>query len=145
MTRSSEVAETQAADDIAIVDTHCHLWRLELAKQTGLTSEFGALFRTFTPIELSAVTSSFGVSACVLIESGKTDEENRVMERMAASSSLISAFTPYVDLASPTLDKELDGWEGNAKFRGVRARFEGHPDRDVLCRPAVLEGIAKVA
>ncbi len=131
--------------DLAIVDTHCHLWLLELAQQTGLTAEFGPIFRTFSPVDLSAVTVPFGVSACVLVESGKTNEESQVMEEMAGSSSLISAFTPYVDLASPSLQSELERWTGNPKFRGVRARFEGHPDPDILTQPAVLDGITKVA
>jgi L-fuconolactonase len=128
-----------------IVDTHCHLWHLELARQTGLTPDFGPIFHTFSPADLSAVTFPAGVSACVLVESGTTNKENEAMEKMAASSDLIAAFTPYVDLTSPALENELDGWQRNPKFRGVRARFEGHSDPDVLARPEVVDGITKLA
>jgi L-fuconolactonase len=128
-----------------IVDTHCHLWHLELARQTGLTPDFGPIFRTFSPADFSAAASPAGVSACVLVESGKTSEENGAMEKMAASSNLIAAFTPYVDLASPALENELDRWHSNPKFRGVRARFEGHSDPDILTRPKVIDGIIKLA
>lgn len=128
----------------SIVDAHCHLWELELAKRGGLTQEFGSIFRTFSPLDLSLVMSQSGVSACVLIESGRTDEENKTMEEMAGTSSLIGAFTPYVDLASPTLETKLDRWRRNPKFRGVRARFEGHPDPDILTQPKILDGIARL-
>jgi L-fuconolactonase len=39
----------------------------------------------------------------------------------------------------------LDGWQRNPKFRGVRARFEGHPDPDILAQPEVINGIARLA
>jgi L-fuconolactonase len=128
-----------------IVDTHCHLWHLELARQAGLTPDFGSIFRTFSPTDLSAVTLPAGVSACVLVESGTTSEENEAMEKMAASSHLIAAFTPYVDLASPALENQLDRWHRNPKFRGVRARFENHSDPDILTRPELIDGMTKLA
>jgi predicted TIM-barrel fold metal-dependent hydrolase len=80
-----------------------------------------------------------------LIESGKTREESTAMENMAASSNLIAGFAPYVDLASPSLEEELDSWSTNPKFRAVRARFEGNPDPDILAREEILQGIAKIA
>jgi len=127
------------------IDTHCHLWELGLAKQGGLTPAFGPIFRTFSPWDLSLVAAPCGIRACILIESGKTIEESTAMESMAASSDLIAAFAPYVDLASPSLAKELDAWSTNPKLRAVRARFEGHPDPDILARPETLRGIAKIA
>ena len=137
--------ETTLGANLRIVDTHCHLWKLELAEQTGLTEDFGPIFRTFEPSDLLQETSACDVDMCVLIESGKTVEEIRVMEKMAASSSLIAAIAPYVDLESPFLEQELDSWLDNPKFRGVRARFEGHPDLDILTKPAIVNGLRKVA
>lgn len=131
--------------DLGIVDAHCHLWQIELARQTGLTPDFAPLFRTFSPSDLFGAAAPLGVNACVLIESGKTDAENRALAEMAASSNLVAAFTPHVDLASPTLERELDGWYTHPKFRGVRARFEAHPDPEILTQPNVLNGIAKLA
>jgi L-fuconolactonase len=127
------------------IDTHCHLWELGLAKQGGLTPAFGPIFRTFSPGDLSLVAAPCGIRACILIESGKTREESTAMENMAASSNLIAGFAPYVDLASPSLEEELDSWSTNPKFRAVRARFEGNPDPDILAREEILQGIAKIA
>jgi L-fuconolactonase len=67
------------------------------------------------------------------------------MEETAAASDLIAAITPYADLENPTLEEQLDGWQRNPKFRGVRARFEGHPDPDILARPGIVEGLHKLA
>jgi L-fuconolactonase len=132
-------------DGPGLIDTHCHLWDLGLAKQGGLTAEFGPIFRSFSPTDLSLVASPCRVNACVVIESGKTNDENLLLEQTAGSSSLIAAFLPYVDLANPNVERQLDAWRSNPKFRGVRARFEGHPDPEVLTRSEVLDGIARVA
>ena len=131
--------------DAAIIDTHCHLWHLELAEKNGLTADFGPIFRTFSAADFYDAASPLGVSTCVLIESGKTGEENEAMEKIAASSGVISAFTPFVDLASPRLEQDLDRWRDDPKFRGVRARFEGHSDPNILANPDVLRGIAALA
>ncbi|MCG2766826.1 MAG: hypothetical protein L6435_00365, partial [Anaerolineae bacterium] len=55
-----------------IVDTHCHMWQLELARHTWLTPEFNSLFRTFEPEDLANASDQVGISMCVLIEAGKT-------------------------------------------------------------------------
>jgi len=136
---------TNELTELGIVDTHCHMWRLELARQTGLTPELKPLFRTFEPKDLTEASRQVGVRMCVLIEAGTTAEENRTIEQMAASSELIAAIAPYVNLESLKLEDELDYWQQNPKFRGVRARFEGHPDPDILARPSIVEGLCRIA
>lgn len=130
---------------LEIIDTHCHMWQLELARQTWLTPAFMPLFRTFKPEDLSQASQRVGVGGCVLIEAGTTAEENREMERMAASSEFVAAMTPYADLEGPKLEEQLNYWQQNPKFRGVRARFEGHPDPDVLARPSIVQGLRILA
>jgi len=128
-----------------VVDTHCHVWQLELASRTWLTREFGKLWRTFTPEDLAVESQQVGLTQCVLIEAGTTEEENLELERMAGSSALVGAMVPFVDLASPQLENALDLWERNPKLRGVRARLEGHPDPKVLTRPEIIRGLQHVA
>lgn len=85
-------------EQLGIVDTHCHLWKIELASATGLTPDFGPLFRTFGPEDLAQECDRCGITQCILVESGKTVEEGEVMQQMAASSELVAAIVPYVDL-----------------------------------------------
>ena len=127
--------------ELGIVDTHCHMWQLELARQTWLMPELKPLFRTFEPDDLAQASHNVGVGTCVLIEAGTTTEENRELARQATSSELIGAVLPFADLESPKLAEELDDWQSDPKFRGVRMRFEGHPDPDILSRPGIIEGL----
>ena len=128
-----------------IVDTHCHLWQHKLASQTWLTPKFKHLCRTFDPSDLAEACQPVGTEAVVLIESGKTRGENEAFQEMAASSSLIAAMVPYVDLNSPDLAKDLDQWQQDPKFKGVRMGFEAHADPAILQRPAIVDGIRQIA
>lgn len=127
-----------------IIDGHCHLWKRDSVERTWLTPKFGPLYRSFTPADFLQAATMHSVTRCVLIESGATAEDNQAMEQMAASADVVGVFLPYVDLASATLEKQLDIWQLNPKFRGVRAQFEGHPDPDILTRAPITDGLRKI-
>jgi len=127
-----------------IVDTHCHLWQLELVEKAGVGPEFGVMHATYTPKDLAEAARQVGTRMFVLVESGMTAEDATLIQRHA-ESDIITAFTPYQDLTSPMLEKDLDRWQQNPKFRGVRMRFEGNPDPDALRQPSVLRGLEVLA
>jgi L-fuconolactonase len=86
-----------------------------------------------------------GAKQFVLIEAGTSPEDNDALLAFASASDAIGAVITHADFASPTLDDELDRWQQHPKFRGVRMRFEGHPDPDVLTRPSTLAGLKNIA
>jgi L-fuconolactonase len=129
--------------EFGIVDAHCHLWDVRIS--TWLEPGFGPIYKTFTPMELGRETQKCGVSTCVLIESGTSVAENQALAETADSSELIAAFVPFADLESPQLESQLDSWQVNSKFRGVRVRLEGHPDSEVLDRLQITEGARVIA
>ncbi len=133
----------QSLAELGIVDTHVHFWRLELLRRAWQPPP--VIFRTFEPKNLIEVAAPIGVNRCVLVESGTTNADNRALAEFAASSTFVDAIISYADLESPTLERELDHWAQNQKFRGIRMRFEGHPDPNILTRPSVIEGLRKVA
>ena len=47
--------------DTGIIDTHCHLWRLELAWQQWIKPNMTLLYRTFEPADLAATCAEVGV------------------------------------------------------------------------------------
>ena len=127
-----------------IVDTHCHLWRKELSSRTWLTPDFKHLFRTFGPEELTAACGTVGIHSCVVIEAGKTLEENKEIQRMAMNTSLIGAFVSYVNLKSKDLAQQLNHLQEDTKFRGVRMGFEGNSDPDILKRSDIIAGLKEI-
>lgn len=132
-----------ALAQFGVIDTHCHLWRRDLAD--WVTSEMGRLHRDFEPADLAAAGDSVGVEAFVLVEAGDTRPENEWFEQAAGTAPFIAGFVPYVELDRPTLGDELDRWQAGPKFCGVRHRYESHPDPDILKRPAIRDGFAELA
>jgi L-fuconolactonase len=126
------------------VDTHCHLWEIDLAKR-WMTPEWPGMFRTFRPDDVSAVSKPLGVTSAIAIECGLSDEENKTLRQVVAESDYIRGYAPYVDLEAPDLEHKLKAWNSDPKCVGVRMRFEGHPDQAILRRPSILEGLMQVA
>ena len=130
---------------MALIDTHCHLWKKELSGKGWLSADMGFLYRTFDTDDLAHAGREVGVDACVVIEAGKTPEENTQLQRFAESSPSIEAFLSYADLDSPDLAKDLDIWQSDPKFRGVRMGLEGSDSSDILARPNVINGLREIA
>jgi len=126
-----------------IIDTHCHLWRLELLRRSWTPAS--TIFRTFEAKDLAKDCNPIGVYQCVIVEAGTTAEDNQALEEVAASSELVSGIVPFIDLASSNLDEQLDYWVGQPKFRGIRMRFEDHPDPEIMTRARILEGFESVS
>ncbi len=127
-----------------IVDTHCHLWQVDLVEKAGMGPEFGVMHATYTPKDLAAAAREVGTRMFVLVESGRTAEDASLIQRHA-ETDIITAFMPFQDLTGPTLEKDLDRWQQHHKFRGVRMGFEGNPDPDALKNKAVLRGLEALA
>ncbi len=134
---------SQTLSALGIVDTHVHFWQFELLRRVWQPPP--VIFRTFAPEDLVPDAAAAGVNRCVLVEAGTTDEDNQALADFAASSDFVGAMIAYADLESPALEQELDDFAEIPKFRGVRMRFEGHPDPHILARRSVLDGIRKVA
>jgi len=126
------------------VDTHCHLWEIDLAKN-WMTPEWPGMFQTFRPDDIAAVSKPLGVTSAIAIECGLSDEENKALRQVAAESDYIRGYAPHVDLESPDLERKLKAWNSDPKCVGVRMRFEGHPDQAILRRQSIVEGLKQVA
>src|SRR5437764_1209300 len=85
------------------VDTHCHLWEIDLAKK-WLGADWPGMYRTFRPADIATVSKPFGVTSAIAIECGLSEEENEALRRVADESSYIRGYAPHVDLESPDLE-----------------------------------------
>ena len=130
---------------MTLIDTHCHLWKKELSGKSWLSPELGFLYRTFDTDDLAHAIGQVGIDACVVIEAGKSPEENTQLQRFAGSSSSIGAFVSYADLESPDLATNLDIWQRDPKFRGVRMGLEGSDSSNILTRPNMVDNLLEIA
>ena len=73
--------------ELGIVDTHCHLWDLEVARRTSITPDLNQLYNSFGPADISQASAEVGVKRFVVIEGGTTPEETHRSRRWRRSLS----------------------------------------------------------
>ncbi len=132
-------------NEAGLIDTHVHMWRVELARQTWMTDALDYIARDFGPPEFREATAGTGVTRAVVIEAGQTPAENQALAETAASSDLVAGIAPWVDITSPSLAGELDRWQQHPKFVGIRMGFQGDEDPDAVTRPKVMDGLREIA
>ena len=126
-----------------IVDTHCHFWLR--AASSWLDGSYGAIERDWGPAEHRERSGPAGVSRCVIVEAGSTDEENQHIIDIAAHNDFVGGVILWAPAADPQFGARLDRWQRLPKFRGVRINFEQHPDADIARRPVVVEQLKELA
>ena len=47
--------------ELGIVDTHCHLWDLEVARRTWITPDLNQLYNSFLPADISQASAEVGL------------------------------------------------------------------------------------
>ncbi|RKT83821.1 L-fuconolactonase [Saccharopolyspora antimicrobica] len=130
------------------VDTHHHLWDLDVRDQPWITgAEMEPLRRDFRPADLQAALKGSGVDATVLVQTVSDPDETPEMLVLADSVDRIAAVVGWVDLTTRDVRERIGrlqthpsgGW-----LKGIRHQVEGEPDPDWLVRPEVLNGLAAV-
>ncbi len=132
-------------NEAGLIDTHVHMWRVELARQTWMTDALDYIARDFGPPEFMEATAGTGVARAVVIEAGQTPAENQALADTAASSELVAGIAPWADITSPSLADELDRWQQHPKFVGIRMGFQGNEDPDAVTQPKVMDGLREIA
>ncbi|MDI2030693.1 amidohydrolase family protein [Saccharopolyspora sp. TS4A08] len=130
------------------VDTHHHLWDLDVRDQPWMTGpEMDPLRRDFRPADLQAALRGTSVEATVLVQTVADPDETPEMLVLAETVDRIAAVVGWVDLTARDTREQIGrlqthpsgGW-----LRGIRHQVEDEDDPDWLVRPDVLAGLGAV-
>ncbi|GAB3679767.1 amidohydrolase family protein [Saccharopolyspora tripterygii] len=130
------------------VDTHHHLWDLDVRDQPWMTGpEMDPLRRDFRPSDLQAAIRGTSVDATVLVQTVADPDETPEMLVLAETVDRVAAVIGWVDLTARDTREQIGrlhthpsgGW-----LRGIRHQVEDEPDPDWLVRPEVLAGLGAV-
>ncbi|MEV4645313.1 amidohydrolase family protein [Saccharopolyspora sp. NPDC049357] len=130
------------------VDTHHHLWDLDVRDQPWMTgSEMDPLRCDFRPADLQAAMRGTSVDATVLVQTVADPDETPEMLVLAETVDRVAAVVGWVDLTAKDARERIGrlqthpsgGW-----LRGIRHQVEDEPDPDWLIRPDVLAGLGAV-
>lgn len=128
------------------VDSHLHVWDLDVCDYPWLGPEHGDLHRTYTPAEAGEQLAACGVGRAVLVQAADSLAETQLMLDVAAGHAWVAGVVGWVPLDDPPAAEEaLLRWEGLGPFRGVRHLVHGEPRADFLDLPEVRRSLRTVA
>lgn len=124
------------------IDAHQHFWKYNPREYDWIEDSMASLRRDFLPADLKPELERAGFQGSVAVQARQTVEETRWLLELAASSPLILGVVGWVDLQSPQVRSQLQGFAGNPKLVGIRHIVQGEPDDHFLLRPEFLRGIS---
>ncbi len=128
------------------VDAHLHLWDLTGGGYRWVTPDLGALHASFTPEDAAAVLRDGGMDAVVLVQADDTLADTQAMLDVASAHPWVAGVVGWVDLEHPDrAEQQLDRWQSDAVFCGVRHLVHTDPRPDFLDRPGVRRSLALLA
>jgi L-fuconolactonase len=124
------------------IDAHQHFWKFDPVRDSWINEEMKVIRRDFLPEDLAPVLMASGFDGCITVQSDQSETENEFQLANAQQNDFIKGVVGWVDLQSPQVDERLAWYSQFEKFKGVRHVLQGEPQRDLMLRPAFLNGIA---
>ena len=121
-----------------VIDTHVHVWELDLVDYGWLTSAQGSLHRDVTVDEALAVTGAAGVDRLVLVQAADSLIETRRLVEISRVVDAVVGVVGWLPIASPADVERLLDTEFAGALSGVRALVHRAPDSDLLASPPVV-------
>ncbi len=126
-----------------VIDSHLHVWDLQVSDYAWLRPEHGPLHRSFPPEEAADQLAAAGVTAAVLVQAEDSAADTDYMLGVADRFEFVAGVVGWVDLNDPTTAaQQLERYGGHPLFRGVRHLVHDDPRDDFLELPGVRTSLS---
>ena len=137
---------TRSVASRRVIDSHLHLWDLDVSKYAWNGPQLGALNANFTPEMAWSELSTAGVEGAVLVQADDTAEDTRFMLDAAASNRWVLGVVGWVPLEQPAAaEQALDELLDHPVFCGVRHLLHNDPRDDYLALSSVRKSASLLA
>lgn len=128
-----------------IVDTHLHLWDLQVSEY-GWLPRGSPLHATFTAEQAKAELDEAGIGSAILVQAEDSARDTEFMLRQAEAQPWITGVVGWIKLDEPgTAQRQLDNLLPHPAFRGVRHLVHDDPRADFLAMPKVRRSLSLLA
>jgi L-fuconolactonase len=124
------------------IDSHVHLWHYNDREYLWMQEGMDVLRRDYLPDELKPLLDSVGFDGVVVIEARQMLAENDYILNLAKTNPSIMAYVGWVDLCSDEAANQLEPYQDQPLFRGVRHVLIDEPDDDFILREDFQRGLA---
>lgn len=126
-----------------VIDSHQHFWQLSRPFDYGWLAapQHAPIHRDFLPEDLQPHLAGVGVDRTVFVQTQHNVEENRWVLGLAEQHDFIAGVVGWVDLAGEACEAQLEEFQDEPKFVGIRHVTQDEPDDDFIIRPEVVRGL----
>ena len=123
------------------IDSHHHFWKYDPVEYDWIGPDMALLQRDYLPEHLEKTAAAAGIDGVISVQARQSVEETAWLLELARDSRLIRGVVGWVPLISSDVEKSLERFAAEAKFRGVRHVLQGEPDERYMLRKDFNVGI----
>ena len=135
-----ECTEITCEEPTLRIDTHQHFWFFTHEAFPWIGDSRAVMQRDFLPEHLKPLLEKNGFDGTVAVQALQTLHETQWLLDLSDQNPFIRAVVGWVDLRSKDVRKQLDGFRGHPKFKGVRHIVQDEAD-DFMLGEGFLEAI----
>ena len=128
-----------------IIDSHHHLWDLNLFQYDWMPEDNPILRQSYVPDDLAPILEDCSVSGSVVVQADQTVEEAKFLLKCANDFPWIKGVVGWVDLQDERVGDTLDELIGLGPLVGIRHQVEEENDQEWLLRKQTLAGLKAVS
>jgi L-fuconolactonase len=126
------------------LDAHQHFWQYNTEEFGWISDKMAVIRRDFLPKDLAEAQEPIGFDGAINVQARQSLEETRWLLEIARNEDRIKGIVGWVDLRSDGVADEIDEFNDNPKFVGVRHVVHDEPDDNFMLREDFLKGLAKL-
>ena len=125
---------------VAMIDAHCHFWRLNQNDCTWPPPELTAIHRDFLPEDWQREAEATGIGAAIAVQSQPSDRDTAWLLQLARDDARIAGMVGWLDLAARDAPDRIAALAENPTLRGLRPMLQDLPD-DWILQPVLAPAI----
>ena len=127
---------------MTVIDAHQHFWELGRFNYDWLNADpLEPIRRTYLPADLKMHLDATGVDQSIFVQTQHNVEENRWVLQFCEDNDFLAGMVGWVDLASSDCEAQVEEFNANPYFVGVRHVTHDEPDDDFIIRDDVINGL----
>lgn len=123
------------------IDSHQHFWVYNPSQHVWMTDRMSVLKRDYLPQDMEPLLERAGIGGTIAVQARQMVEETEWLLELADRYPFIRGVVGWVDLRSPNVRDQLEGFSRYGKLRGVRHVVHDEPDDRFALLPAFQRGI----
>ena len=129
------------APGVAMIDAHCHFWRLNRNDCTWPPPELAAIHRDFLPGDWQRVAQPCGIDAAIAVQSQPSERDTGWLLELAHDDVRIAGVVGWVDLSAHDAPDRVAALASHPKLRGLRPMLQDLPDDDWILQSSLKPAI----